>query len=183
MPVKSETQFAILAMLAIRPMSAYDLVKFAENSIVFFWNESYGNIHKHLQKMEKDGYVRILEQENQGRQKIIYSIVEKGRNYLSAWIIQDPGNSIMRDALLLKIFSAQPGQFPQLQEILKKELYDMQQAQMAFSQIKRMISALDQDSNLKEMWLLTIRYGEQYAETRQAWCREAINTLSDLARK
>jgi hypothetical protein len=54
---------------------------------------------------------------------------------------------------------------------------------MAFSQIKRMISALDQDSNLKEMWLLTIRYGEQYAETRQAWCREAINTLSDLERK
>ncbi len=183
MPIKSETQFAILAMLAIRPMSAYDLVKFAENSIGFFWNESYGNIHKHLQKMERDGYVRIIEQENRGRHKKIYSIVEKGRSYLSAWIVQDPGDSIMRDALLLKIFSAQPDQFPQLQEILQKELQDMQHAQMAFLQIKTMISALDQDPNRKDLWLLTIRYGEQYAETRQAWCRDAIDSLSELEKE
>ena len=54
MPIKSETQYAILSMLSIRPMSAYGLAKFAENSIGFFWNESYGNIYKHLAEPAKN---------------------------------------------------------------------------------------------------------------------------------
>lgn len=179
MPVKSKTPYAILAMLAIHPMSAYDLVKFAENSIGFFWNESYGNIHKHLQKMESSGFVDLIGQDNEGRRKKIYAITDRGRAHLRAWILQAPDETIIRDTLLLRIFSAQPDQFPQLRGILEQEQRKMHQAQIAFSQIKDMIANLDQDPSCKTLWLLTLRYGEDYAETRQAWCREALHTLSE----
>lgn len=177
MPIKSETPYAILAMLAIRPMSAYELVKFAENSIGFFWNESYGNIHQHLQRMESGGFVDLVDQDSEGRRKKIYAITVRGRAHLKAWILQNPDETIIRDTLLLKIFSAQPDQFPQLRGMLQQEQQQMHEAQTAFSHIKEILANLDQDPARKALWLLTLRYGEEYGATRQAWCREAFNIL------
>jgi len=35
------TKFALLGLLNIKKMSAYDLEKFAKETIGYFWNESY----------------------------------------------------------------------------------------------------------------------------------------------
>lgn len=51
------TKFALLDLLDIHKMSAYDLEKFAKESIGYFWNESYSNVHRTLNKLAEERLV------------------------------------------------------------------------------------------------------------------------------
>lgn len=183
MPVKSNTKYAILSMLNIRPMSAYELVKFANESIGFFWNESYGNIHAHLKKLVANGQIRLLAESSKGRRKKTYLIEKKGKVFLNEWLEEPPADTIIRDELLLKIFSAQTEQIPALTDFLEEELALMEQALKAFTQIQDTLSDLKQDQSRKDFWLLTLEYGEQYAEVRKNWCTIALELLNQTEKE
>jgi PadR family transcriptional regulator, regulatory protein AphA len=46
------SKYAILGMLSLRPMSGYDTRKTVQESIRFFWSESYGQIYPALKRLE-----------------------------------------------------------------------------------------------------------------------------------
>lgn len=100
----SPTQAALLGMLAIKPMSAYELEKFSKESIGFFWNESYGNIHKNLKTLHSEKLVQIIESDTSRRLKKVYQITALGQSKLTNWIGQKPRETLIRDELLLKVF-------------------------------------------------------------------------------
>ena len=100
----SATQAALLGMLSIKPMSAYEIEKFSKESIGFFWNESYGNIHKNLKKLHSENLVQIIESNNNRRSKTVYLISALGQRKLTYWIEHKPKETIIRDELLLKVF-------------------------------------------------------------------------------
>jgi DNA-binding PadR family transcriptional regulator len=182
MPTKSTSHFAILAMLNIRPMSAYELVRFAKESIGFFWNESYGNIHKHLEILASEGYIQLINKDGNGRKKKTYQINTEGKTYLNEWLQTPPDETILRDPLMLKVFSGAGSDLPKTRFFLQQEQKEMASAQQIFENITNRIAALDQDPIRKTLWLLTLRYGEAYAKTRAAWCQEAQEELLKIER-
>jgi PadR family transcriptional regulator AphA len=48
----STTPFAILGLLSIEPMSGYDIRRNLDESLSYFWSESYGQIYPSLKKLE-----------------------------------------------------------------------------------------------------------------------------------
>ena len=45
------SRYAVLGMLSIRPMSGYDIKQAIGESVVHFWDESYGRIYPSLQRL------------------------------------------------------------------------------------------------------------------------------------
>ena len=80
---------AILAALLSQSCSGYDLVKRFNKSVQCFWSASHQQIYKALAKLEADALVSFekIEQENRPNKKL-YSVTDKGRQHLQAWIAQ-----------------------------------------------------------------------------------------------
>ena len=183
MPTKSSSNYAILGLLAIRPMTAYEIVKFSKETIGFFWNESYGNIYSILKKLLATGHIHLLEEINQGRRRKTYAITDRGIKNLKEWLNKPAGEIILRDELLLKIFISEKEDIPYLYQSIQQEENDMKQALDALDQVQQGIDAVDHDPVRKKLWLLTLEYGKQFANARYEWCQKANDLLKQIVKE
>ncbi|MDF2879304.1 MAG: PadR-like family transcriptional regulator [Clostridia bacterium] len=155
----NKTYFAIMGLLAIKPMSAYELVKFSKESIGLFWNESYGHIHKSLQYLEKVGSVFVLEETTNGRLKKVYGVTQLGRDRFHEWISQKPEEAVMRNELLMKIFVCDERHIPMLIEYVQEEETECKGLIDILAGIENEIDKLPIETSQKQLWVLTLDYG------------------------
>ena len=102
---KSTTRFALLGLLTLKPMTGYEMRKFIDSSISFFWRESYGNIYPILKQLDKDGLVEVREKRQAGRpDRKIYKLTSRGRSVFREWQRQPAEVEHFKSELLLKIF-------------------------------------------------------------------------------
>src|ERR1017187_5257702 len=79
----SSSMEVLLGLLAIEPMSGYDLGQTIRGSVGFFWNESYGQIYPNLKKLADYGLVSCkTERQKSKPDRHIYSITKKGSERL-----------------------------------------------------------------------------------------------------
>ena len=96
---------AILAVLASRTCSGYDLAKQFDGSVGFFWHATHQQIYRELTKLEESGWVDGWVVEQNGRpDKKSYAINAAGTAHLEDWIAQPTSSSPMKDELLTKLF-------------------------------------------------------------------------------
>ena len=183
MPYKNATNYAILGLLTIKPMSAYELVKFSKETIGFFWNESYGNIHKNLRNLQSEGLVDLVSGPASLRGKKTYAINQAGRQMLEEWLETPPEEVILRDELLLKLFVSEKKDLESVSPFFQQEEENMALAVSIFGQIEQGIQAVDQDPTRKALWLLTLEYGKSYAQTRLTWCRKVNQQINNIIAK
>jgi PadR family transcriptional regulator AphA len=174
------THFAILGLLRIKPMSAYELVKFSKESIGLFWNESYGHIHKCIQQLEQEGAVTIVEETTTGRHKKVYGVTPLGCEQLDSWLAQAPEESVMRNELLMKIFVSDETHIPQLVAYIEEELEASRRLTEVLAGIKTVVGSVE--GNQARLWLLTLDYGERYIRMTREWCQHALNILNNQDR-
>jgi PadR family transcriptional regulator AphA len=95
----------LLGILAIEPMSGYDLGQNIRASVGHIWNESYGQIYPNLKRLEAAGFVTAKTERQKGKpDRRIYSITGKGRERLVKWLAVQPQPEIPRNEFLLKLF-------------------------------------------------------------------------------
>lgn len=89
------TKLLVLAMLGLKPMTGYDIKTMLELNDAERWGGVLiGSIYNALKKLEKDGYIEIASIESTGhRQKAIYQITDKGKEYEQELIIEALENS------------------------------------------------------------------------------------------
>ncbi len=67
---ESKTQYALLGILSQCEMNGYEIRKYIETTISFFWNESFGQIYPTLKRLEEEGLIREFEKkEDSGKTK------------------------------------------------------------------------------------------------------------------
>ena len=64
---KQSTDFALLGLLSIEPMSGYDIRQNFQESLNFFWNESYGQIYPALKRLLARGFITAAPGGQNGR--------------------------------------------------------------------------------------------------------------------
>ena len=105
MKENSQTQFAILGLLLLGPMSGYDLKQMVDRSISHFWREGWGRIYPTLRALEKTGMVAKRTERKSGRpERNVYSLRPKGRKRLREWLVREWAPEVYRNELLLKLF-------------------------------------------------------------------------------
>jgi len=185
MPKVNKTRYAILGVLTLMPCSGYDIKKFCDRGISFFWHENFGHLYPVLKQMEKDGLITKKAERNEGRPpRNVYFITPKGRDTLTDWLLRPTEHSPPRLELLLKLSFAKNIPAEKMIEELARIKDKHNRFLEEYLQIERALSADDQASRDAgyPYWLATLRYGIGDARFRIEWCEETIRSIKDYQR-
>ncbi len=95
---------AILVCLTERPMSGYDLAKYFDTSIGFFWHATHPQIYRELKKLGQRGYVVSDEEIQSGKpNRIVYCLTDAGRQALLEWSRKPVAPALIKDDLLVRL--------------------------------------------------------------------------------
>jgi len=174
----NKTDFALLGVLNIEPMSGYDIRSYVQQSIGFFWQESYGQIYPGLRRLhEKKLISKKQARETRGPKRYVYSITAKGKATLAEWLATEPDPELVRHELLLKLYFGDMGsREDQIQHL--EALEKRQRARLAqFEAIDRDVLPHYQHLTGHPYWRSTLSYGQHLTKARLAWCAETLEWL------
>jgi DNA-binding PadR family transcriptional regulator len=163
-------------------MSGYDIRKESEQSIGYFWNESYGQIYPALRDLKAQGLIRRRPGKSTGsRDRQVYEITERGREALAAWRTEPPRDMPLRNELLLKLFFGRAGENGHEIEWIDRRLSQEVEALREFGRIREQISREQRDHPSLPFWLMTLSYGESHCRAVIRWCRETRRALQSVS--
>ena len=79
------SSFAVLALLDLRPWSAYELTQQAQRSLRYAWPKSERLLYSEPKKLVDLGYATVAEEDQGGRTRSVYTITDEGRAALGSW--------------------------------------------------------------------------------------------------
>ena len=101
------TSYAILGLISFEEMSGYDVKRFADQSIgYFFWSPASSQIYAELRRLRSLGYVHEREVQQERRpDKRLYRITRDGEQALQGWLGRsDVAPDMNKSLFLLKLF-------------------------------------------------------------------------------
>ena len=92
-------ELAILGSLKDRPMHGYQLSREMGEALGGFWRVSYGSLYPTLRRLEREGEVETVPDENagSGRRKHVYRITTKGESAFLELLQAAPGDTNSED--------------------------------------------------------------------------------------
>jgi PadR family transcriptional regulator AphA len=180
MPRVNQSQFALLGLLSLGPMSGYDLKQLIAWSVNHFWREGYGQIYPTLQQLEKQRLVTKKTQQQKGKpDRNLYSLTPAGRERLQQWLSEPASPEIPRNELLLKLFFGQwvPGETSRNQVESHRQLW--KQRLVEYAAIRNRLSEQEKGNPGLPFWEMTLGYGEHIAKAQLAWADETLKKLKD----
>ena len=168
------TKFALLGLLNIRKMSAYDLAKFAKESIGYFWNESYSNVHRTLNSLAGEKLIEKTS-ERGSRNKIVFQITNRGKQALAEWLSNHEHSTIYRDELLLKLFVSKKSDYPAILEDLRHTLEELLAQRQVYAGLQEFIASKPENLSYQ----LALDYGIVQNEATIQWLKEAIKKIEE----
>jgi DNA-binding PadR family transcriptional regulator len=108
-PEPTTTAFAILGMLAIRPMTPYELSKGFDRSLGRFWARARSKLFEIPKHLVDLGFARASRERTGRRPRTVYSITPAGRRALAAWLAEPGAGPEVEFEQLMKVFFAEHG--------------------------------------------------------------------------
>jgi PadR family transcriptional regulator AphA len=178
----SSSMEVLLGILAIEPMSGYDLGHTIRASVGHIWNESYGQIYPNLKRLAADGFVTAkTERQKSKPDRRIYSVTEKGRERLVKWLALPPQPEIARNEFLLKLFFGE--RIPT--EILIGWVERMIESESAvlreLMRVEREEIAQNQHYPGAPYWRMAARFGQLELKAHLRWAEETLAELHKIA--
>lgn len=181
----NKTQYAILGVLTIAPMSGYDIKKYIETSIGYFWNENYGHLYPILKRLESEGAVtKEKETKESGPDRNIYTITQKGKDKLLDWLSEPPKCTPTRNEMLFKLFFGRLISTDENISRIKKEKEKKMQSLDNLRETEKCLRKTIQEDKTKskrlKYQLLTVLKGIYTLEADLIWCQECLGILEEL---
>lgn len=174
---EKKIEYVLLGLLSHESLTGYEIKKRFETRLKFFWNASYGSIYPTLAKLERDGCVIKKETTENGRQKIVYTITNDGRELLKEWLKRSVIKDELRYETLLKLFfGSEVG--PEITINHINEFEDKISSQLEV--LKKYVVQLENAPIYEEAhkyFILTIKFGINSYEAYLKWCKEAKEVL------
>lgn len=108
------TSHVLLAQLALRPWSAYELAVQRVRYFRFFWPRASRAIYTELKRLDSDGLVTAARSNTGRRQRTTYTITAEGRRALQRWLGEPVTPITIEFEALVRIFTAPLGTKQQL---------------------------------------------------------------------
>jgi DNA-binding PadR family transcriptional regulator len=177
----SSTSYTILGALTVQSdLSGYDIRKGIQQSIGYFWAESYGQIYPALKRLASEALIAASNAGTKGRKRRqTYVITEAGRSALRQWLALPFHNEPPRNEFLLKLFFA-GGASP---DVAIAHIRDLNERNRHWLVTMNAIEASippEQPSNPHlPYWMLTLRMGEALTKAALEWGERALAALKD----
>ncbi len=167
----------ILGLLSHEELTGYEIKKRMDTTLKYFWGASYGSIYPALNDLVDRGLATKREDTGSKRNKLIYTITERGRNHLKKWLTLPVEKDELRYETLLKLFFGNEKGEEQavihieaFEKKIEEELPYLLRAEEALNK------SLNEDSAHK-YYLLTVKFGIKTYQTYLEWCKEAKKLL------
>ncbi|MBD2692392.1 PadR family transcriptional regulator [Anabaena catenula] len=176
---------AILTCLIEAPHSGYDLSKVFSESVGYFWHASQQQIYRELGKLETQGFIVSEIIPREGRlDKKIYTITELGKQHLVEWMKKPSEPDVIREDILVKIFSGSLVPVNILIEDVEHRRRLHLEKLSKYREIEQKNcpekEALTYPQKLR---YLVLRAGIRYELEWIDWCNEALEMLKDSPQK
>ncbi|WP_414755991.1 PadR family transcriptional regulator [Anabaena sp. CCY 9910] len=174
---------AILTCLIDAPHSGYDLSKVFSESVGYFWQASQQQIYRELGKLESAGLIVSEVIPREGRlDKKVYSITEQGKQHLIEWMHKPSEPDVVREDLLVKIFSG--GLVPVsllIEDVTRHRRIHLEKL-LTYGEIDKgkcpYPKELNKDEKLRN---LVLKAGIKYEQAWIEWCDDALEVLKNLS--
>ena len=163
-----------------RELSGYDLKKWADNSLRFFyWSPASSQIYAELRRLERVGYVisRIASQDDL-RNKRLFTITPTGREAISTWVQHsavDP--PVLKHGVALRVWLGHLADPVRLREVVAE--HRANSAQLATEAALAAASAAETPG--WEYPALVNRWSQRYFEAERRLAEEMLADLDELA--
>jgi PadR family transcriptional regulator, regulatory protein AphA len=176
---RDRTRYLILGLLAEGPATGYDIRRITALRYRFFWSESYGQIYPGLRRLAKEGLVRLVESENEGRARHLHEITDAGRSALSAWIASPSGPDIVRSEALLKLYFIGEGPGGALRERLIEFRDEARQSLSLFEAAMQELLSIPDPRGEHANALRTVRLGLATSDVRLKWAENELRNIKE----
>lgn len=178
------TSYTLLALLARRSWSAYELNKHMQNSVLrAYWPRTESHVYSEPKKLVKAGLVTCTEESGRGRGRTVYHITEAGRVSLAQWLA-DPTDSfaIQQFEAMVKFICADSGDPSSLRrnlsDIRRRALQDAREALLGIQQARSWEAPLGESG--MPFNALAINYLIDHIESRLRWVDEVLVALDSI---
>ena len=104
-PSRNGLREAIIGLLAVRPMTGYDLSRSYRRALQQIWYAPLGQVYPTLRKMKRDGLLRVSVKVQRHRpNRKVYSLTAEGRKLLVLWLAQPIALPRMNHEFIHKLF-------------------------------------------------------------------------------
>jgi DNA-binding PadR family transcriptional regulator len=97
------TSYAILALLAIKPWSTYELAKQMRRSLHHIWPRAESNVSAEPKRLVEAGFAKAELQKVGERPRTLYRITPRGRQALQRWLGRESSSSRVESEALVKV--------------------------------------------------------------------------------
>jgi DNA-binding PadR family transcriptional regulator len=127
------TSYAILALLAVRSWSAYELAQQMERSLATMWPRATSVVYEEPKRLVGWGLASAEQQYTGKRASTVYSITEAGRLALREWLAEPGGPPSVEHEAMLKTAFADHGSLEGLRANLAT-IRERAAAELAYSE-------------------------------------------------
>jgi len=99
------TAAAILGFLMDEPLSGYEILRRARQTVREVWNMTQSQVYREIGNLEAAGLVKPGRTGARARKR--YSLTPLGRNAFARWLALEPGDALVRDPFFLKVYFAE----------------------------------------------------------------------------
>ncbi|WP_043499675.1 PadR family transcriptional regulator [Georgenia sp. SUBG003] len=158
----------ILGLLALAPMTGYDIKRHLDSTVRHFWAADKAQVYRALASLVKDGYatVEVVHQETRpDRQE--HHITEAGRAALHEWLASPLSVPAERDPFLARAFFAGELGRDEVLDLLAQRRAHTEQLLAALTAMQRAPgAATDRSAYLRNA---TLENGLAHARAELAW--------------
>ncbi len=169
----------LLGLIEISPMPGYNLMKAFDDSMLFYWHATHTQIYNTLKEMEKEGLVtgEVIHQAANPSKKV-FSITEKGKEAITAWLLEEPELPGFKHDFLIKVSLS--SRLSEKDLLLQLDLYEQK--------LKHKLAALESDKKKeflkfarsnKELvlWEITFENGIMYYQNELVWVEKVKESI------
>jgi DNA-binding PadR family transcriptional regulator len=169
--------YAVLGLLAREELSGYDLKRWMERPLGYFWSAGHSQIYPELARLEEEGFVthKVVEQSGKPDKKV-YRITAEGFGALEEWVIQPPVPRPVRDELTLKAYSVWLADKEESARLFRGEGLRHEEQLEHYEEIRARLES-EHEGELRSPdspWFAvyaTLRRGIGYEREYAEWCR------------
>lgn len=165
----------ILGLLAIAPMTGYDLKRNFASTAAHFWSADKAQIYRALAQLVADGLAEIETVAGVGApDRQVHHITAAGREALRAWLASEPEQHADRDPFLARVFFAGDLDDAQVRALLAGRRAAAQERLAQFEGMRE-VDAADRAMRLR---LATLDNGIAHLRAELAWIDDTEGRLS-----
>jgi DNA-binding PadR family transcriptional regulator len=169
------TSYAVLAQVAVRPWSSYDLAQQRVRYFRYVWPRAESGIYREVKRLSSMGLLEGRKEYTGKRSRTVYSITEDGKDVLREWLGTPVSAFSMDFEAMLRVFIAPLGTKDQMIATLKQVLADAHDMLQFSGEVKQEFSdGINVTQDQAYIRALAVDFFISLLNTVEAWAERSL---------